>query len=157
MLIDSELSDEDGSDGLQSLYLGNITFDESLSLGSEDGKSYTESVAALEEQEDSGEMDLNSDSVPSANDEGIHDAAAAEPQQPQPNTDWQSVVDDLFTSTWPNSNWSVISRLLNIIACTDRDADVVLDTFRKLDWTLSIPTNVAELRRVEKESLGTNK
>jgi hypothetical protein len=69
---------------------------------------------------------------------------------------WQSYVDDLFKPKWPNNNWNILSRLLNIIGCSDRDADVVLDSIRLLDWTVSIPKNISELRKVEAVSLGSN-
>lgn len=69
---------------------------------------------------------------------------------------WQSYVDDLFRPKWPNNNWNILSRLLNIIGCSDRDADVVLDSIRLLDWTVSIPKNISELRKVETVSLGSN-
>ena len=69
---------------------------------------------------------------------------------------WQAVVDNLFKPKWPNNNWSLLSRLLNILGSTDRDADVLIDTIRQIDWTTSIPNNVAELRKVERDSLGTN-
>ena len=68
--------------------------------------------------------------------------------------DWQAVVDDLLQPAWPNDNWKLISRLLNIISCTDGDADVILDTVRRLNWTVSLPSKVAELRRLEMDALG---
>lgn len=70
--------------------------------------------------------------------------------------DWQAVVDDLLQPAWPNDNWRLISRLLNIISCTDGDADVILDTVRRLNWTVSLPSKVSELRRLEMDALGKN-
>lgn len=72
------------------------------------------------------------------------------------DVNWQAVIDNLFKPKWPNANWTLLSRLLNIIGSTDRDSDVLLDTIRQLDWTASIPSNVAELRKVETEALGSN-
>ena len=71
--------------------------------------------------------------------------------------DWQGVIEDVIQTKWPNNNWRILSRLLNIIGCTDRDSNVVLDTIRNIDWTLSIPRNVAELRQLEVNAMGINK
>lgn len=84
--------------------------------------------------------------------------APATDSEPNPAEvpDWQAVVDDLLQPAWPNENWKLISRLLNIISCTDGDADVILDTVRRLNWTVSLPSKVCELRRLEMDALGRN-
>jgi hypothetical protein len=101
----------------------------------------------------------------------IHNAESANVTENSPDTqaqagrsddestkfNWQTYIDDLLKPQWPNHNWNLLSRLLNILGCSDRDADVVLDTIRQLDWTVSIPKHVAELRKVETLSLGSKK
>ncbi len=105
------------------------------------------------------------DTVPGIDSESVDDAAAAPSHasgdDPIPSTeterDWQAVVEDLMKTIWPNDNWKRMSRLFNIISCSDADADVILDTIRNLNWTVSLPSKVTELRQLEIAALGTNK
>lgn len=103
----------------------------------------------MDSESESSDSEQSHDDRGDFNNPGCHD-------QP-PVTDWQGVIEDVIHTNWPNTNWRILSRLLNIIGCTDRDSDVVLETIRSIDWTLSIPRNVAQLREVEIHAMGINK
>lgn len=166
--LGSDLDDQ--SLWLHSLNLGeNEATDSGESSASEHG-SNSESDAS----ENASEPDMPSDMpdevahLSQAQDESEDhqpDATTSGPTSANPDCqygddasmDWQAAIEDLIKPKWPNDNWTTISRLLNIIGSTDRDADVILDSIRSLDWTMSIPSNVAELRRFELEALGSNK
>jgi hypothetical protein len=117
-----------------------------------DVESSSESADSNDRMDDSGDVGMSPD-LDTA--EGASDSGLNEPHVSV--NDWQGVVEDVFHTKWPNNNWRILSRLLNIIGCTDRDSDVVLETIRNVDWTLSIPRNVAQLRQVEINAMGINK
>lgn len=154
-------ADEDYvEDLLLDLNLGGPHDHDTDSTSSDVSESFTESIHCDDDSQDRHDPDQDNLPVPDIFPAGnILPGKTPSPHEQHSDDiiDWQSIIEDTIKPKWPNGNWTTISRLLNVIGSTDRDADVILDSIRTLDWTQSIPSSVAELRRFENEALGTNK
>ena len=146
-LLQVSTSDVDESDS-DELQVGDGAFDADSAHKSTGEDSVRSTDPQLHEQD--------SDIYRMTRDDDVNRGHAAEARQVN-GVNWQAEVEELFNPRWPNNNWCHLSRLLNIIGSSDLDADVLLETIRQLDWTISIPKNIAELRKIEIDSLGTNK